>query len=45
MERITNFYAALDGERPRRQRPIPTFANARGTADANFGINRTLASW
>jgi hypothetical protein len=25
--------------------PIPTLANARGTADANSGINRTLASW
>jgi hypothetical protein len=45
MERITIFYATHDGERPHRQRPIPTFVNSRGTADANFGINRTLASW
>jgi hypothetical protein len=44
MERITTFYATHDRRKAAPAAPDSDVANARGTADANFGINRTLAS-
>ena len=42
MERITTFYASHDRRKAAPAASDSDVATARGTADANFGINRTL---